>query len=207
MTAVEFYEGLEADNSKVYWTDNKPIYDRDVYGPMTALLNELSPEFGLARIFRPHRDVRFSADKSPYKTSIAATIGDGYVQLSADGLMAGSGMYHLMADQLLRYRQAVDHDTTGPELEAVVADLEAAELTVYGVESLKTAPRGYPKDHPRVGLLRNKGLVAMKQWPAAAWLGTAAAKKRVVEVLRAAQPLQAWLDRQVGPTEMQPPSR
>ena len=70
--ALEFYEGLEADNSKVYWTEHKDTYTTAVHGPMAALLSDLADEFGEGRIFRPYRDVRFSADKSPYKTSIAA---------------------------------------------------------------------------------------------------------------------------------------
>ena len=93
--ALEFYEGLEADNSKAYWLDHKDVYERDVKAPMEALLAELSKEFGDTRLFRPYRDVRFSRDKSPYKTTIAGMVGDHYIQLSADGLLAGAGMYHL----------------------------------------------------------------------------------------------------------------
>src|SRR5437016_2802142 len=169
--AVEFYEGLEVDNSRVYWADHKAVYETAVYAPMAALLADLADEFGEGRIFRPYRDVRFSADKTPYKTNIAATVGSGYVQLSADGLMAGAGMYHLAPDQLDRYRQAVAAERTGPELEELIAGLRHAKVDVHGTDPLKTVPRGYPKDHPRSGLLRNRGLVAMKQWPVAAWLG------------------------------------
>ena len=67
------------------------------------------------------------------------------------------------------------------------------------METLKSTPRGYPKDHERIELLRHKGLVVMKAWPVASWLGTAGAKKRVVEVLRSASPLLRWLDANVGP--------
>ena len=69
------------------------------------------------------------------------------------------------------------------------------------METLKTAPRGFPKDHPRIELLRHKGLVAMKSWPAASWLETAAAKKRVADVFHAAAPLLSWLHGNVGPAE------
>jgi uncharacterized protein (DUF2461 family) len=71
---------------------------------------------------------------------------------------------------------------------------------------LKTAPRGYPKDHPRIELLRHKGLITWREWPAGAWLGTAKAKDRVVEFLRTSAPLHAWLDAHVGPSEL-PPGR
>jgi uncharacterized protein (TIGR02453 family) len=206
--ALEFYEGLEADNSKVYWTEHKDVYERDVYAPMAALLADLAPEFGEWRIFRPYRDVRFSANKEPYKTNIAATIGDGYVHLGADGLMAASGMYMMAADQLERYRHAVADHTTGPELEKIIHHLETEEnLEVHGTNPLKTSPKGHPKDHPRVHLLRYKGVIAMKAWPVAPWLGTATARTRVAAVLRGSEPLIVWLDKHVGSSMLEEPRR
>ena len=203
-SALEFYEGLEADNSKTYWNDHKSIYEHDVKAPMTELLAELADEFGEGRMFRPYRDIRFSADKSPYKTSVAAGVGEyGYVQLTSEGLLAGAGMYHLMPDQLTRYRAAVAADRSGTQLEATIQGIRRKKLDVHGTDPLKTAPKGYDKDHPRIDLLRNKGLVVMKQWPAAAWLGTAAAKAKVVEVLRGARPVIDWLDENVGPSTME----
>jgi uncharacterized protein (TIGR02453 family) len=197
--ALEFYEGLEADNSRTYWLAHKETYDRHVYAPMAELLAALEPEFGPGKIFRPNRDVRFSADKSPYKTAIAATLeSGGYIQLSAGGLGAGSGMYMMAADQLGRYRRAVADDASGEALRKIIGEVERHGIEVTGHDSLKTAPKGYPKDHPRVDLLRNKGLVAWKQWPVAAWLGTAAARRRVAEFLHASRPLGEWLDAHVG---------
>jgi uncharacterized protein (TIGR02453 family) len=201
--AVEFYEGLEVDNSKAYWTEHKAVYEAAVQAPMAALLADLADEFGEGKIFRPYRDVRFSADKTPYKTAIAATVGSGYVHLSADGLMAAAGMYHLAPDQLDRYRRAVSDGGTGPQLEGLIGALRQAKVEVHGTDPLKTVPKGYPKDHVRADLLRNKGLIAMKEWPVAGWLGTAAAKTRVVEVLRAAGPLCGWLDDNVGPSTLE----
>ena len=203
--AVEFYEGLAADNSKTYWTAHKSVYEESVHAPMAALLAELEAEFGPGKIFRPYRDVRFSKDKTPYKTAIYATLeGGGYVGFRAEGLTAGRGYYRMAPDQVERYRVAVADDTTGPELVAVLAKLAKAQVTVDGSESLRSAPRGYPKDHPRIELLRHRGLFAWRSWPVGAWLGTAAAKKRVVDMLRSAQPLQTWLDDRVGRTEGQP---
>jgi uncharacterized protein (TIGR02453 family) len=196
--ALEFYEGLEADNSKAYWLDHKEVYERDVKAPMEVLLAELSKEFGDTRLFRPYRDVRFSRDKSPYKTTIAAMAGDHYIQLSADGLLAGAGMYHMEPPQLERYRAAVAAERTGRKLQSLVGSLRTSGLDVHAGEMLKTAPRGYPRDHPRVELLRCKGIVVMKSWPPAAWLGTAGAKKRIVDVFHAAKPLQGWLRANVG---------
>jgi uncharacterized protein (TIGR02453 family) len=201
--AVEFYEGLEADNTRAYWQDHKTEYEELVRRPMTELLAELAGEFGEGKIFRPYRDVRFSRDKSPYKTAIGATLErGGYVQFSARGLAAGSGYYVMMADQLEQYRRAVDDEKSGAELAALVARLRKAGLGITGHDALKTAPKGYPKDHPRIELLRHKGLIAWKEWPVAAWMGTAKAKQRVVDFLATARPLNAWLDTHVGPSAM-----
>jgi uncharacterized protein (TIGR02453 family) len=197
--ALHFFEGLEADNSKAYWEDNKTTYLTCVRAPMDELLAEIADEFGTPKLFRPYRDVRFSADKAPYKTAIAASLaGGGYVHLSAEGLFVGSGMYHMEPGQLERYRRAVDDDVAGAEIVAIVEQTRASGLDVAAYDTLKTAPKGYPKDHPRIDLLRHKGLVAMQQWPPAAWLGTRKAKERVVVALRAAAPLNDWLVKNVG---------
>jgi uncharacterized protein (TIGR02453 family) len=198
--AVEFFEGLEADNSKAYWQAHKETYDTVVRPPMEALLAELEPEWGEGRIFRPYRDVRFSADKSPYKTNIAAMIGPRYVQLTADGLSAGAGMWEMAPDQLERYREAVDQERSGSALEDIVATIHGNGAETMGHSVLKTAPKGYPKDHPRIELLRYKGIVAWREWPVDSWLGTKRARDRVAELFRAAEPLNAWLDAHVGPS-------
>ena len=200
--ALEFFEGLEDDNSKSYWQWNRETYDRLVRAPMEELLADLEPEWGEGRIFRPYRDIRFSSDKTPYKTHIGAMVGDGYVQLSADGLAAGSGMWEMAPDQLERYRAAVDADRTGRKLVDIVSTAKEAGLDVTGHDVLKSAPRGYPKDHPRIELLRYKGLITWREWPAGAWLGTAKAKDRVAEFLQASKPLNAWLRTNVGPSTM-----
>jgi uncharacterized protein (TIGR02453 family) len=200
--ALEFFEGLEVDNSKAYWQRNKDVYDRLVRAPMEELVGELAPEWGEGRVFRPYRDIRFSTDKSPYKTNIAAVVGDGYVQLTADGLGAGSGMWEMAPDQLERYRVAVSEDRSGGELVDVAATARAAGLDVTGHEILKTAPKGYPRDHPRIELLRYKGLIAWQEWPAGAWLGTRRAKERVVEFFRRSTPLNEWLRTHVGPSTL-----
>ena len=141
VAAIEFYEGLEADNSRTYWHANKQTYEQIVKGPMDALLAELAPEFGAGRIFRPNRDVRFSRDKSPYKTAIAATLEEGgYVQFSADGLSAGTGLYMPATDQLDRYRRAVADDRSGAALVDIVADARRTGIEITAHESLKTAP-------------------------------------------------------------------
>lgn len=195
--AVEFYEGLAADNSKVYWQDRRDVYERCVRDPMDQLLADLVEEFGPGKLFRPYRDVRFSADKSPYKTTCAATLGRGYVSFSADGLSAGGGLYMPDAATLRRYRTAVEREKSGGELTRIVADLHKAGYQTVAHRVLKTAPRGFPADHPRIELLRHNGIAMMKSWPVGAWLGTVQAKNKVVGALRAGVPLNDWLNRYV----------
>jgi len=169
----------------------------------------VADEFGPLKVFRPNRDVRFSKDKSPYKTRCYGVAeGEGgagyYVGISAEGLVAGSGYWMMAADQLARYRAAVADDRTGPALETEVAALRAQGLELEG-QPLKTAPRGYPRDHPRIELLRCKSLAVVKPFEPAAWLHTKAAADRIIGVWRAAAPMNAWLTTHVGPTT-EPPS-
>ncbi len=201
--ALEFYEGLEADNSKAYWQQNKSVYEDIVKAPMLELLAELKSEFGEGKIFRPYRDVRFSPDKSPYKTHMGVTLErGGYIQLSAEGLGAGSGMYVMASDQLERFRAAIDDTRKGKQVVDIVNELRRSGIEVSAHDSLKTAPKGYAKDHARIELLRLKGLISWRQWPVGAWLGTKAAKERVVTFLKASKPLNGWLARNVGESSL-----
>jgi uncharacterized protein (TIGR02453 family) len=201
--ALEFFEGLEAENTKSYWQANKRVYETLVRAPMEELLAELEPTFGEGRIFRPYRDIRFSADKSPYKTNIAATIGDGYVSLSAEALGVGSGMYHLAPDQLEWFRNAVADERSGAALARIVATAKKEGTDVAAHDVLKTTPRGFPKDHPRADLLRHKGLIMWREWPTGAWLGSKRAKDRIVKFLESAKPLNDWLRKHVGGSTME----
>jgi uncharacterized protein (TIGR02453 family) len=201
--AIGFYEELAANNSRDWWLAHKGRYDEDVRGPMELLLEDVAGEFGEAKVFRPNRDTRFSKDKSPYKTSIAAVIhqdggGSVYVSLGADGLHVGGGAYHLDRDQLARFRAAIDDERAGVALEGVAADLRRAKADVTAHDILKTAPRGYSADHPRIGLLRMGGIIGIWGHGSGAWLHRPAAKDRVVEGWRALAPLNDWLAQHVG---------
>ena len=207
-TALAFFEGLAADNSKVYWQANKGVYDADVKAPMLALLGELA-DYGTFHIFRPYNDVRFAKGRPPYKEQIGA-VGEGeggaifYVQLSAEGLRVGTGYYQMATDQLERFRAAVADDVLGRQVEALVAQLEKRGCSIAALDELKSAPRGYPKDHPRIALLRRKGLAAMRTWDVAPWLHTKAVVKRVRDAWQEAAELDAWLDTNVGPSTLPP---
>jgi uncharacterized protein (TIGR02453 family) len=196
--ALAFYAGLEDDNSKEYWTARKAVYQEQVLRPMEELLEELAPEFGAAKIFRPYRDIRFSHDKTPYKTHIAATLGARYyVQLSADGLSAGAGRWHLEPTELTQYRAAVA-GPDGAELALLVAELAAADVEVHGHGTLKSAPRGYSAEHPRIDLLRHKGLTTWQHWNPSPWLSSGAAAGKVTDFFRKSSAFCDWLSSHVG---------
>jgi uncharacterized protein (TIGR02453 family) len=199
--ALEFYAGLEDDNSRDYWTSHKGVYQDKVRQPMEALLDELTGEFGPPRIFRPYRDIRFSRDKTPYKTHIGATLGPNcYLHLSADGLSAGAGRWHLEPDELSRYRAGVA-GPDGAELAAMIDALPAAGIEVHGHGTLKTTPRGYPADHPRIALLRHKGLTTWRHWNPAPWLATPAPAQKLAEFFRTSAEFCSWLTAHVGGPE------
>ena len=187
---VEFYEGLEADNTRTYWHANKAVYDECVKAPMEALLAELAPAFGEGRIFRPNRDTRFSKDKTPYKLNCAATMPGGYVSFSADELFVGARPVHARAGAAPALQGSGGRRQDRRQLEAIVATLRKAKYDVGAREALKTAPKGVDKDHPRIELLRRKGIVMSRSWPVGAWLGTRKAKDRVVAGSR--RPARSW---------------
>lgn len=213
-----WFAGLERDNSKAYFTATRELYERDVRGGLEAMLEELCDELGGdVRVFRQQRDLRFSPDKSPYKTrtygvihSRPGAVAALYAQLSASGLYAGTGYHQLAPDQLERFRAAVADERTGPELVTAVAAARDAGLELAG-ESLRTAPRGYPRDHRRIELLRHKALIAGRALAGAGGIGRKAALDHVAGSWRAAGPINAWLDANVGPTTDQlrrwPPPR
>lgn len=207
--AFTFYEQLEADNSKVFWQANKATFDDAVKAPMVALCEELA-EFGSFHVFRPHNDLRFAKGRPPYKTHQGAYAesegGAGnYLHIGAEGILVGVGYYRMEKDQLERFRVAVDAEASGSEVVAIAAKLTKAGYDVLARDELKSAPRGYAKDHPRIEFLRRKGLMATRQYPVAAWMSTAKAAAKVRETWQGAQPLCDWLDTHVGPSTLPPP--
>jgi uncharacterized protein (TIGR02453 family) len=208
-----WFKGLEADNSREYFAAHRDFFEESVRGQMEALLTELSKKFGgEVKMFRQNRDIRFSPDKSPYKTHTYGVLygselaaGGLYASISADGLVAGAG-YHMMArDQLERYREGVADDRRGRALTKLVANAQKAGLELWG-DSLATAPRGYPKDHERIELLRRKSLSLGTRLRAARGVTRSDGLAFVTKTWRAAGPVTAWLDERVGASTL-PPSR
>ena len=189
-----FFLGLRANNNKAWFDAHRRLYEDDVKAPMLALLADLEAEFGPPRrVSRPNRDIRFSADKSPYKLNIYADCeGGGYVALGAEGLVAAGGRYMVDDAQLKRFREAVAAEQSGGALTGIVAGLRKKGYDVEGQE-LKRVPPPYPQDHPRAELLRHKRLIYWKRWPAEPWIATPKARDRVAQVWRDGADLETWM--------------
>jgi uncharacterized protein (TIGR02453 family) len=196
--ALAWFEGLERDNSKAYFERTRPTFLSDVREPFEDLLDELTLEFpGEPKVFRQHRDIRFSADKSPYKTRTYGIVYDGsgrawYASLSSSGLYAASGYWRMSNEQLERYRAAVSGELAGLLADAEAAGLELAE------PALKTVPRGFPRDHPHAALLRYKSVIAGRALAPGPALERREALEFVAATWRAVAPLNAWLATHVG---------
>ncbi len=200
IAALDFYEDLEADNTKAFWAAHKQVYEQSVRAPLEALAAVLAPEFGTPKLFRPYRDVRFAKDKTPYKTHQGVWFGESsrYLQVSAAGLLLAGGYWDSSAAQVERLRRGVADEIAGAALERAVAAVTTAGLTVGG-NKLTRVPSGYPKDHPRAELLRYRTLTAHREFGAPAWLATRRAQREVVKAWHQLDPLVAWLDTHVGP--------
>jgi uncharacterized protein (TIGR02453 family) len=195
-----FFLGLRANNNKPWFEAHRSQYEAEVKAPMLLLLADLEPEFGPPRrVSRPNRDIRFSADKSPYKLNIYADCErGGYVALDADGLVAAGGRYMVDDAQLRAFRESAAAEPSGKELVAIVGALREKGYAVEG-QDLKRVPSPYPQDHPRADLLRHKRLFYWKRWPAESWIATPGAREKVAEVWRDGADLERWLRKRVDP--------
>ncbi len=193
---VGFFRGLELDNSKRYFEAHRRRFELEVRRPLEELVAELEPALGPGRIFRINRDIRFSADKSPYKTNIGAVVGRLYIHLDARTFFVATGAHHPGTPWLQRYREAVA-GPAGDELARLVERIRAAGLSIGGNE-MKTAPRGYRPDHPRIELLRWRDVVAGRQYSIEPWIATPAVKDRLLESWETVRPFADWLTEHVS---------
>lgn len=198
VAALDFYDDLEVDNTKSFWEAHKAVYVEQVKAPMVALTDALGQEFGAAKVFRPYRDVRFAKDKAPYKTHQGAFVGAGpaatgwYVEVAAPGVRVGGGAYEMGGERLAAMREAMAEEKSGKHLQRILRDLERGGFEIAG-ERLKTAPRGYEKDHPRIELLQMKTVLGMRSYGFEPFVHTAELLDRVREDWRRLRPLVNWI--------------
>ena len=202
VTALDFYDDLELDNTKSFWAAHKETYESAVRGPMTALAQALEDEFGSAKVFRPYRDVRFAKDKTPYKTHQGVFVPRGpatgfYVQVAAPGVRVGVGYYETSGPLLARIRSAIAEERRGTELEGILRKLQDSGWELGG-DRLKTTPRGYDADHPRIELLRHKSMSLGKSYGFEPFIHTPELLDRVREDWREASPFVDWVSDNAG---------
>jgi uncharacterized protein (TIGR02453 family) len=201
----DFYAGLEADNSKSYWDSHKQTYETAVKAPIQALAEELETRIGPVHVFRPYRDLRFSKDKRPYQehASLSAEDGKGggiYVSVSASGLHLGGGYWRPAKDQVERWRQAVDDEGAGAELESLLARLGEQGFHMGYEPTLKKVPKGYRQDHPREELMRRTDFTIGASYPESEELYGPGALDVIWNGWERVQEWQGWLLQHVGPT-------
>jgi uncharacterized protein (TIGR02453 family) len=178
---TRFFVELAHRQDREWFKAHKDEFESLWMAPLRELLEELQPVVARAyrglklkppKIFRIYRDVRFSKDKSPFKTNVAAMIGlEGdssggeemggpaalYMHLGLEEVFA-AGHWALSPAQLARFRRLVDEEKSGADLAKRIAALEKKGFTVSAFESLKRVPAGFNPEHPRAVLLKNKGL-------------------------------------------------
>ena len=202
VAALDFYDDLEMDNTKSFWTAHKDVYEQAVKVPMTALVAALEPEFGSAKVFRPYRDVRFAKDKTPYKTHQGAFVASGpatgwYVQVGAPGVRVGVGYYEASSPRLASLREAIADERRGRALQRILDRLRKQGWE-QGGEKLKTTPRGYDADHPRIDLLRHKSLTLGRSYGFEPVIHTSNLLDRVRADWRAGRPFVEWVAENAG---------
>lgn len=173
--AFTFYAELADNQTKEWWLANKQRYDTRVKAPVERLVDALGGEFGPLKIFRPYKDVRFSADKRPYKDHLGLATADDsaatyYLQLSRQGLMLAGGLYQPAREQLARFREIVDDNRLVGDLEATLEEVGESGFTIMASDALATAPRGFTVDHPKIELLRLKRLAIAAEHTPADWM-------------------------------------
>jgi uncharacterized protein (TIGR02453 family) len=194
--ATEFFRELAHNNNRDWFQAHKDVYEQSCREPLKALVTELDP-VGTPQISRINRDMRFSRDGAPYKTHIAAGVLGTYINLSAEGLYVGTGMYRPEPAVLQKFRAAIDADKSGRELAKVVSTIRRKGYMVGTHESVNSAPRGYGADHPRIELLRMKDIHAGKTIEPGAVLASRKAVAAVKKVMDDVRPLAEWIGRYV----------
>jgi uncharacterized protein (TIGR02453 family) len=212
-TAPQFWMELAAEMSKPWFEDNKARYESEWVAPMKALLDDVAPRLAPAfkpvklappKVMRIYRDVRFSKDKTPYKTHIGAVISTAgkslseggnaalYVHIGLEEEFCGVGTYEFDAPKLAKWRKAVAGKHGAP-LEKLLWKLRGNGYTVGAHDDYKRVPKGFDEDHPRAELLKMRGLTCAFPKIPKGLLFKPALAEFLVEHGKATAPLVKWI--------------
>ncbi len=210
---ARFFRALARNQRREWFAMHREEYERGWLAPMKALLTELHARLeplyrhdplGEPKIFRIHRDVRFSKDKAPYKTHIGGYLplggtGHGpsaaaaaYVHVGAEEFFVAAGQYMMDAGQLGRFRAALV-DERGDQLAKVLRSLARAGYEIGSHDTLQRVPRGFDPAHPRADLLKRKGLIVAFPSPPRDRLVSRALVEWLVAHAKRAVPVVEWL--------------
>jgi uncharacterized protein (TIGR02453 family) len=217
--AMQFFHELSLEMNRDWYDANKQRYTERWVEPMTALLETVAArlaktyapiKIGTPKLFRIHRDVRFSKDKTPYKTHCAGMLPlhqakkpvEGgctvlYLHLGVDDEYVGAGTYFFDEKQLPRWRKLVAAPKSGAEVSALITRLRKAGYAVGGHEDYKKVPKGFAPDHPRADLLRMRGLTAAFPPIPRGLVHKPKFVDWIVDHSKKVAPLVAWLHRNV----------
>ena len=179
MTTIEkstfaFLKKLKENNNRDWFTENKPQFQieqnktKEFYKTLMERL-KLHDSIDAFKFFRIYRDVRFSKDKTPYKIHFSGSFsratkrlrGGYYVHISPEGSFLAGGFWEPNKEDLLRIRKEFEMDTS--EIREIISDPTFVKYfgKLEGV-SLKTAPRGFDKEHPDMDLIRMKQFIVTR---------------------------------------------
>jgi uncharacterized protein (TIGR02453 family) len=208
-STIQFFDELASNNDKVWWAANKDRYATEVREPFESLLAALGSEYQPWRIYRPHNDTRFAKGKASYKDFIGAVSqlpsGNGcFIQISAKGLLLGTGYPMMAPDQLTAFRAALDDMSCGPKFARLVEAARLSDITVTGgrFETLKRNPKGFAADHPQSEWLRCKGVEIPQRINSPSWLHGKTAAKQIAKLLTNGRDITKWLEVNVGPSAL-----
>jgi uncharacterized protein (TIGR02453 family) len=201
--ALEVLRDIAAHNDRAWFAAHRDTYDEQVAGPLNELAAEVDGRLGEAKVHRPFRDVRFSKDKRPLKEQASMMVEPGtgrgyYLQLDVDGLFVAGGSWQPDREVLARFRALVDDGPAASGLQRVLKSLadKGFELSDHG--RLTTAPRGFPRDHPRIDLLRQGSLAVGHDHEAGDWLFDERCRDVVLDGWDVVRRWNRWLDTHLG---------
>lgn len=179
-STLNFLKALKKNNNRDWFAKNKHLYEdakndfENFVGELIEKITDFDPTvLGLQPkdcTFRIYKDIRFSKDKTPYKTNMGAAINEGgrkmpipgyYFHLQPGECFLAGGLYMPSADKLLAVRKLIAKN--GGELKKILNSKEFKKYWKLWEDKLKTAPKGFPKDHPNVELLKFKSLIAVHE--------------------------------------------